>query len=202
MLSAYVGQMAPAGRVVITSLFQSADEMRRVQAFAHRTGLLRRAVPSFGREAKDVWQCGSEWQPLRRTLETMLVTYDFGEAFVALALALKPRLDRFLERALGAAARKNDDRVLEQLVFSLAEDSAWHRAWSHELVRLAVRDDPGQRRTIEGWLSRWQPRVSESLAALDVLLPPEPEERDRLAAIETECHAEARGAGLYAEDAA
>jgi toluene monooxygenase system protein E len=201
MLSAYVGQMAPAGRVVITSLFQAADEMRRIQTFAYRTRLLQRRIPTFGREAKDVWQRGPEWQPLRRTLETMLVTYDFGEAFVALALALKPRLDRFLSRALGGAARHHDDPVLEKLVFSLAEDSTWHRAWSHELVRHAVRDDAGQRHVIEGWLSRWEPRVSESLAALDTLLPAEPEDRARLDEIELECREDARGAGLYAENA-
>jgi toluene monooxygenase system protein E len=202
MLAAYVGQMAPAGRVVITSLFQAADEMRRVQAFAHRTGLLQRIVPSFGRAAKDAWQRGPEWQPLRRTLETLLVTYDFGEAFVALALSLKPRLDRFIARALGDAARRHGDPLLDKVTFSLAEDSAWHRAWSHELVRCAVHDDPGQRHVVESWLSRWEPRVSESLAALDALLPAEPEARGRLDEIEAECRMEARGAGLYAEDAA
>jgi toluene monooxygenase system protein E len=201
MLSAYVGQMAPAGRVVITSLFQAADEMRRVQAFAYRTRLLQRTFPSFGCGAKDVWQHGPEWQPLRRTLERMLLAYDFGEAFVALGLALKPRLDRFLERALGTAASRHDDPLLEKLVFSLGEDSAWHRAWSHELVRHAVRSDSRQRHVIEGWLSHWAPHASEALAALDALLPSAPEDGARLDDIETECLKDARGAGLYAEDA-
>jgi toluene monooxygenase system protein E len=201
MLSAYVGQMAPAGRVVITSLFQAADEMRRIQAFAYRTRLLQQTYPSFGRAAKELWQRAPEWQPLRRTLEAMLVTYDFGEAFVALALALKPRFDRFLSRALGSAAYQHEDPLLEKLVFSLAEDSAWHRAWSHELVRHAVDADEGQRHVIESWLSRWAPRVTESLAALDGLLPQEPEDRARLDEIETECLEDARRAGLYAENA-
>jgi toluene monooxygenase system protein E len=201
MLSAYVGQMAPAGRVVIVSLFQAADEMRRVQAFAYRTRLLQRTFPSFGHTGKDLWQRGPEWQPLRRTLETMLVTYDFGEAFVALGLALKPRFDRLVTRVLGAAAEQHDDPVLEKLVFSLGEDAAWHRAWSHELVREAVRQDPGQRHVIEGWLARWAPGVSESLAGLDALLPAPPEERERLDEIELECREEAERAGLYAGDA-
>jgi toluene monooxygenase system protein E len=142
-----------------------------------------------------------EWQPLRRTLEMMLVTYDFGEAFAALSLAFKPRFDRFVERALAEAARQNDDPLLEQLVFSLAEDSAWHRAWSHELVRLAVREDPAQRPTLEGWLAVWTPRVRESLAALDALLAPPAEARGRLDEIEAQCREDARRAGLYVEDA-
>ena len=201
MLAAYVGQMAPGGRVVITSLFQAADEMRRTQAFAYRTRLLERSVPGFGRGAKQAWQTAPEWQPLRRTLETMLVTYDFGEALAVLAFAFKPRFDRFLERALGGAAQQHDDPVLEKLVFTLAEDSAWHRAWSYELLRLAVRDDENLRRTVEGWLSRWGPRVEESLAALDDLLPPEPEDRGRLDEIETACREDSRRVGLHAKDA-
>jgi toluene monooxygenase system protein E len=201
MLAAYVGQMAPAGRVVIASLFQAGDEMRRTQTLAYRTRLLERSVPSFGRGAKAEWQEAPEWQPLRRTLEKMLVTYDFGEAFAALSLVFKPRFDRFVERALTDAARKNADPLLEQLVFSLAEDTAWHRAWSHELVRVALREDPGQRATLEGWSSRWTPWVREALSALDGLLPSDPEQRGRLDEIEAACREDARGAGLYAEEA-
>jgi toluene monooxygenase system protein E len=201
MLAAYVGQMAPSGRVVITSLFQAGDEMRRTQVFAYRTRLLEGSVPGFGRAAKEAWQRMPEWQPLRRTLETLLVTYDFGEAFVALSLAFKPRFDRFVERALGGAARTYADPLLEKLVFSLAEDTAWHRAWSYELLRHVLEKDPSQRAVVEGWLSRWEPPVRESLAALDALLEPEPEDRHRLDEIEITCREDARRAGLYAEDA-
>lgn len=201
MLAAYVGQMAPAGRVVIASLFQASDEMRRTQVLAYRTRLLEKSVPGFGRDAKAAWQRGPEWQPLRRTLENMLVTYDFGEAFVALAFAYKPRFDRWLEAALRAGARQYDDPVLEKLVFSLAEDSAWHRAWAHELMRLLVVDDAPQRARVEGWLSSWAPRVRESLATLDALGPLEPEGRDRLGEIEVLCRQDARRSGLHLEDA-
>jgi toluene monooxygenase system protein E len=201
MLAAYVGQMAPAGRVVIASLFQAADEMRRTQAFAYRTRLLTQGVPGFGRHAKEEWQTAPEWQPLRRTLETMLVTYDFGEAFAALALAFKPRFDRFIEKALAGAARRNADPVLEKLVFSLAEDSAWHRSWSYELLRHAVQGDAGRRHVVEGWLARWEPRVRESLAALDARFPSGSDDRSRLDEIEASCGEDARRAGLYAEAA-
>src|SRR6185369_794611 len=42
MLAAYVGQMAPSGRIAIASLLQAADEMRRLQRVAYRLGQLRR----------------------------------------------------------------------------------------------------------------------------------------------------------------
>jgi toluene monooxygenase system protein E len=199
MLSAYVGHMAPAGRVVIACLFQTADEMRRIQAFAYRTRLFTQDIPGFGHRAKNAWQTAPEWQPLRRTLERMLVTYDFGEAFAALALAFKPRFDRFVEGALADAARMNDDPLLEKLMFSLAEDTSWHRTWSHELLRYAVHENAARRRAFEGWLSHWEPQVRESLAPLDALLPREPKDRDRLDEIEEVCRKDARRAGLYEE---
>ncbi len=36
MVAAYIGQMAPGGRIVITATLQAGDEMRRVQRIAYR----------------------------------------------------------------------------------------------------------------------------------------------------------------------
>ena len=48
MLAAYVGQMAPSGRITIACALQAADEMRRVHRLAYRMALLRRLRPDFG----------------------------------------------------------------------------------------------------------------------------------------------------------
>ena len=48
MLAAYVGQMAPSGRITIAAALQAADEMRRVQRIAYRMAMLRRLRPGFG----------------------------------------------------------------------------------------------------------------------------------------------------------
>src|SRR5262249_9051794 len=45
MVAAYVGQMAPSGRIAVVALFEAADEMRRLQRLAYRTAQLRRARP-------------------------------------------------------------------------------------------------------------------------------------------------------------
>jgi toluene monooxygenase system protein E len=47
MAAAYVGQMAPAGRIAITALLQAADETRRLQRVAYRLGQLRAALPAY-----------------------------------------------------------------------------------------------------------------------------------------------------------
>jgi toluene monooxygenase system protein E len=171
MAAAYLGQMAPESRLVIVHLFQSADELRRIQRFAYRMHQLRRVVPSFGEGSLGAWQTAPVWQPLRRVVETLLVTYDFGEALVALDLVLKPMFDRLVTTELAQLAAESGDPRLGQLLLSLAEDSRRQREIAHEIVRVVSSDREENRLIVAGLLRRWQPRVREALAALTPLLP-------------------------------
>ena len=56
MLAAYVGQMAPSGRISIAAAFQAGDEMRRVQRLAYRMRQLQVTHPDFGGTALQIWQ--------------------------------------------------------------------------------------------------------------------------------------------------
>jgi toluene monooxygenase system protein E len=159
MLAAYVGQMAPSGRIVVASLFQTADELRRVQRFAYRMCQL-----GIGADSRAGWERDPRWQPLREVIERMLVTYDWGEAFVALNLVLKPRFDDVFVTQLADRARTAGDGALANLLFSLDEDCQWHRAWSGELLRVALADQPANRAPIEAWLAKWQPLAMAACA--------------------------------------
>jgi toluene monooxygenase system protein E len=154
MLAAYVGHMAPSGRIVIACAFQAADEVRRIQRLAYRTRELYDAGAGFGREP---WQSEPMWQPMREAIERMLAIRDWGEAFVALALALKPRFDELFVAQLGELARKAGDDTFGNILFSLAEDCRWHSEWSAELLRVALEDRPENAQVIRGWLDRWNP---------------------------------------------
>ncbi len=140
MLSAYVGQMIPSGRVLMASLFQAADEMRRVQRLAYRVRMLEKAHPGFGREGKAYWLTEPDLQPLRRLIETLLVTYDPGDAFVATNLVFKPLFDRFVATTLSRRAVDEGDALFAGVLRSLGEDSAWHRDWAAALSRLLCED--------------------------------------------------------------
>src|SRR5579863_1811445 len=80
MAAAYLGHVAPGGRIVIAALFQAADEIRRIQRLAYRQALLRSTRPGFGAEGKQAWEADPLWQPLRRLVEELLVAYDWGES--------------------------------------------------------------------------------------------------------------------------
>jgi toluene monooxygenase system protein E len=127
---------------------------------------LRAVRPSFGEQSRAIWQQSPEWQPLRKVVETLLVTYDFGEAWVALNLALKPMFDHLFTVELAKLAADSGDPRLGQLLFSLSEDWRWHREVSRGFVRFAIEDRAENHALIQGWLQRWQPQVRAAFTAL------------------------------------
>ena len=175
MVAAYIGQMAPSTRITIAATFQAADEMRRVQRLAYRMRQLQVTHPEFGSKARQTWQDDPIWQPLREIIETLLVTWDWGEALVALQFVLKPAFDELFMTQFGRLARAAGDDVLDRMFFSLNEDCGWHRAWSGSLLLTAIRDTPESIPAVERWIETWVPRVSRAIAAFhpifDEMLP-------------------------------
>jgi toluene monooxygenase system protein E len=169
MVAAYVGQIAPAGRIAIVSLFQAADEVRRIQRFAYRMRQLQRVLPEFGVESRALWQDGACWQPLREVVERLLVTYDWGEAFVALNVVLKPLFDELFMTRLALLARASGDDLLERVLCSLNEDCSWHRDWTRSLVALALEDSAENREVMQRWVSHWAPQATRAINAVEPL---------------------------------
>ncbi|HKV95685.1 MAG TPA: MmoB/DmpM family protein [Candidatus Angelobacter sp.] len=166
MVAAYIGSMAPTARITIAATFQAADEMRRVQRLAYRMRQLQVTHPEFGRTARQIWQDDPIWQPLREVIETLLVTWDWGEALVALQFVVKPAFDELFMTQFGRLARAAGDDVLDRMFFSLNEDCAWHRAWSESLMLTAIRDRPESALAVKRWIETWTPRVSRAVSAL------------------------------------
>jgi toluene monooxygenase system protein E len=158
--------MAPSGRITIAAALQAADEMRRVHRIAYRMAMLRRLRPGFGETGKQLWETDPVWQPLRKLIETLLVTFDWGEAFAALNLGAKPVLDRFFLGDVAERARARGDYLLGEIFFSLGEDGAWHRAWAQALVELAASADAGNRERLARWADSWRAAATDAVAPL------------------------------------
>jgi len=166
MTAAYIGQMAPSGRIVITAALQAADEVRRVERLAYRIRQIQLAHPGFASNSKSLWEQEPRWQPLRQFVERLLVTYDWGESFVALNLVLKPMIDELFMRGTSDLALGHKDHLLGQILYSLNEDCQWHREWSRALVEVAVDANPSNRDLIESWINKWRPMAMRSIEAL------------------------------------
>lgn len=172
MLAAYVGQMAPSGRITIAALFQAADEVRRIHRLAYRMAQLRATEPLFGEDGRARFERDACWQPLRRLIEALMVTWDWAEAFVALNVCVKPILDELILVELGAAGRARGDFALGQLLGAFAEDARWHRRWTEALVRVALAARPENGQAYGDWVQAWLPRASEAARGMAPLMGP------------------------------
>jgi toluene monooxygenase system protein E len=169
MIAAYVAQMAPGGRIVVAAMFQAGDEARRVERLAYRTRQIQLAFPGFAADSKAFWEQDPRWQPLRQFVERLLVAYDWGEAFVALNLVLKPMIDDLFLKRTSDLALGHHDHLLGQILYSLNEDCQWHRQWSQALTRTAIEDSPTNRQLIQAWINKWYPSALRAVDAFSSL---------------------------------
>lgn len=167
MAAAYVAQMAPSGRITTAALFQAADEVRRIQRIAYRIAMLREVRPRLGADSRERWEQASLFQPLRRAVERLLVTYDWGAAFAGLNLCLKPLVDELTMRQLAERGCQEGDHALSALTSSLHADCLWHRAWTCALVRTAIDDTPSNRDVLRSWVAEAYPRALEAVRAFE-----------------------------------
>jgi toluene monooxygenase system protein E len=178
MVACYIGQMGPSGRITLAGMFQAADELRRVHRLAYRLRQLQLSHPGLGADSKALWQQDGLWQPLREAVERLLVTYDWGEAFAALNLVLKPLLDGLFLVHVGRLAQQEGDYVLPQLFTSLHTDCQWQRQWSQALVRTALQDTPDNQQVLQQWVDKWSAaavRAVRAFAPLFEHMPAQPE---------------------------
>ncbi|HEY3592562.1 MAG TPA: hypothetical protein VGL13_01770 [Polyangiaceae bacterium] len=170
MAAAYIGQMAPSGKIAVCALFQAADEVRRVQRMAYRLTQLVGGGDAVA-HGKEAWLRDPAWQPLRELIERLLVVFDWGQALVTLNLGVKPIFDEVLSVHMALLARERGDYHLAELYRALAADARWHQAWALALVDMAFRDEASNRDVVKEWLSVWQPRAVAALRALEPIMP-------------------------------
>lgn len=168
MISAYLGSMAPEGKIAIVFAFQTMDEMRRIQRIAYRMRQIQETYPAWGDNSKKEWQEAAAWQPLRKGVEYLLVTYDWLEGFVALNLCFKPILDRLILIHYKERAQRYGDYQLGVLFHSFWEDCLWQQVWSRHLLQLLLKQDAKNAEIIKEWLTRWQDHLMPAVLALEV----------------------------------
>jgi|GEM_PF-2256580 len=166
MIAAYVGALAPSGRISIASAFQAADELRRIQRMCQWLG--RSGVPIVQLDAwgREIWQQNPSFQPLRQLVERLLVTYDWGEALIALNGVLKPIFDRLWFEHLVGVAERHHDEVLEKTLSSLGDDARWHEAWFSDFARLALAGDAGNALAAARVVGEQRPLATRAVQAL------------------------------------
>jgi toluene monooxygenase system protein E len=168
MAALYIGQMAPSSFITNAAYFQAADELRRIQWAAYRAKSLsldHDAVLASSAHTRQRWEKDAAWQPLREAIEKMLIAYDWGEAFVALNVVVKPILDAIFDVQLVELARAHD-ALLALMLDDFALDSQRSRDWSAALVQYAVTRRPANKELLEQWVEQWKPLAYRGMEAL------------------------------------
>lgn len=165
MMASYIGQLAPSARIVVASSFQAANEVSRIQTICENMDIVLGSYKALGNDSKNLWQTDAQYQPLRRLMEEALIVYDWGEAFVALNLCIKPILDEFFLNQFSLQALVNGDHLTSNVAFYKFQESEWQVDWSIELAQIVLRQNPGITNQVKAWIDHWSNRT------LDALLP-------------------------------
>jgi len=179
-VEAYIGYMAPTSYITNAAGLSTADFLRRVTTIAYRTRTLQLAHPDAGigtSRERSLWQKHEGWQPVRRAIESVLATYDWGEAFTALNLVILPTLDDVLTRQLGEVAVANGDNLTWLVQRFLAADEQRRGRWSRALADFAAQQRPASGAAVHQWIRRWTPFADEAAAGLGSILATVPTQR-------------------------
>lgn len=155
----YGAQIAPSSFITNAAYFQAADEQRRIQWLAYRAkslSLEHGAELASSADARWRWEEDAVWQPLREAVEKMLIAYDWGEAFAALNLTVKPIFDEVFNVQLAELARDHGDTLLGLMLDDFAIDMERSRDWSIALVQYAVAQRPANKALLKQWVDQWR----------------------------------------------
>ncbi|WP_236147712.1 aromatic/alkene monooxygenase hydroxylase subunit beta [Mycolicibacterium sp. CH28] len=165
----YVGQLGPSAYITNAAFFQAADELRALQWIAYRAkslSLTHGSQLANTEATRRIWETDEAWQPARKVLERLLLAYDWGEAFTALNLVVKPTLDALFKEVFVDLATAHSDGLTAALLQESRVDTTRSQAWSAELARYAIARNADNREVIEAWVAGWQPLAEAAVSGL------------------------------------
>jgi Methane/Phenol/Toluene Hydroxylase len=153
-------------------VFQTADQLRRVQLTAYRTTQLRltHADRAFGTAERRIWEADRNWQPIRRAVELALVEYDWDRAFVVTNLVVKPVTDLLSLQQLSRQATAVGAKLDALLLDNLFRDSRRSQRWTSALVAFLADADAGNLAVLQGYLDEFAPLGQAMVEAGTALL--------------------------------
>ncbi|MGI8505677.1 MAG: MmoB/DmpM family protein [Solirubrobacteraceae bacterium] len=151
---------------------QAAMKQRSAQAIVlYAMDLEQHLGHDFAIEsARETFLHDEPWQPVRRYLERLAATADWGEVVFAANLCFEPAVATLVRRELGTrAAAANGDTVTPVLARAETQEWEWARAWTVALSRFLLADAEHaahNRAVLSGWVRAWLPEAVGAAEAL------------------------------------
>ena len=167
MVSAYIQQLAPSSYVGNCAVFQTSDQLRRVQRIAYRTKQLANTHPTrgFGDNERKIWETDARWQPIRKAMENLLVEFEWDKSLAANNLVIRPICDDLFLNQLGNVLREAGDELDALILKNLYADAQRHNHWTTALVQFAVGENPANRAVFRDAVAKWTAMGEEVIKA-------------------------------------
>lgn len=169
MTTSYLAHLAPSGKVVVPLMFQAADTLKQIHKIAMLGAHYRKQRLTFAKNRKQQWEQGEIWQGLRKVIEELLITYDWGESFVALNFCVKPAIEEVFFDSLFSLAKKNNDTDFEETFLSITSNRLWHRDCVKEILKIILTYKENIKK-VSDITSVWSKKMTEALSVFQPLL--------------------------------
>jgi propane 2-monooxygenase small subunit len=114
------------------------------------------------------------WQPVRRYVERLRSTRDWGEVIVAANVCFEPIVGVAIRREFGIrAATVNGDTVTPVVARVGQQEWDWISGWTAAFTRLVLEDErhgAANREVVGAWLADWMPAAHQAAQALAALV--------------------------------
>jgi methane monooxygenase component A beta chain/propane monooxygenase small subunit len=165
--------------VTMTMTFAAIDHLRHQQAIALASLDLDQFALGYQQgRGKVTWLEDPAYQPARALIERLMITEDWCETWLVVALLVEPLLATFvLSRFFRRVAPLNGDIVTPLITQTAERDRARHLAAATELLTMVLSETDRADRpvprvhnlaVVQEWVDEWTPMV---LAAMDAFVP-------------------------------
>ena len=153
-----IARYSPAPALRAASLYQSIDELRHAQNYAHYLRYANRKLPGFSGWAT-LFQNHWLYQGIRHCFEDILTANPF-EAIIAANVVLEIGFTNLNFVALPAVGAANYEYAWSQLQLTTQSDETRHMAIGQAMMRALLEEDYRNLPILQHWLDKWTWRLT------------------------------------------
>ena len=181
------------------TMFATMDRLGSAQ-YLTRVGLLLDGNQGSSLDqAKQDWLEHAAWQPLRQSVENMLILQDWYELFVAQNLVFDGYLYPLIKHIVDREFVAHGASAVSLLTSFMNEWFDETQPWVNAVIKTTAAESEHNREQILQWIEKWQAQVRPVVAELLQLVAAQPED---VALIEEVFTQRLRKIGLIAKESA
>ncbi len=164
--NAYICAYGYGAPVTSAASMHMMDELGVAQYLSRAGLILGDNDPTLLDVAKAAWMTDVMWQPMRKLVETSMVTRDWFELFVLQNLIIDGMVHPLVFERFDGRVIAHGGAVFSMLSEFMVDWYAESSRWVDAVIKTAAAESAANRAVLEAWLARWLPEVSAALTPL------------------------------------